>query len=67
MKDLLEVEAVGNWSVLDCEKGKPPVLLKAVSGSEFQIQGGERTRVGFASDRVVLNPGPWQIEGSRIN
>ena len=25
------------------------------------------TRLAFAPDRVVLNPGPWQIEGARIH
>jgi C-terminal processing protease CtpA/Prc len=61
----LVVEAVGPWSVLDFEKGKP-ATLQAVSDSEFQFRGGEHTRVSFAGDRVVLNPGPWQIEGTRL-
>ena len=59
------VQAVGQWSVLDFEKGKP-VALRAVSPSEFQSDAGERTRLGFAGDKVVLNPGPWQIEGVRV-
>ena len=25
-----------------------------------------RPRLSFAGDRVVLNPGPWQIEGTRL-
>jgi uncharacterized integral membrane protein (TIGR00701 family) len=59
------VEPVGPWSVLDFEKGKP-ATLEAVSDSEFQFRGGEHTRVSFAGDRVVLNPGPWQIAGTRL-
>ena len=66
VKDELVVEAIGDWSVLDFEKGKPAVL-KPVSASEFQLEAGERTRLGFAPGRVVLNPGPWQIEGTRAN
>jgi hypothetical protein len=62
----LVVEAVGPWSVLDFEKGKP-AILEAVSDSEFQFQGGEHTRLSFAADRVVLNRGPWQIEGTRVH
>jgi CubicO group peptidase (beta-lactamase class C family) len=61
----LTVEAVGPWSVLDFDRGKP-VALDAVSDSEFQFRSGEHTRVRFAGDRVVLNPGPWQIEGVRV-
>ena len=61
----LTVEAVGPWSVLDFDKGRP-VLVNAISASEFQYQGGEHTRLSFAGDRVVLNPGPWQIEGVRV-
>jgi uncharacterized integral membrane protein (TIGR00701 family) len=61
----LTVEAVGPWAVLDFDKGKP-VVLDAVSDSEFQFRGGAHTRLSFAGDRVVLNPGPWQIEGARV-
>jgi CubicO group peptidase (beta-lactamase class C family) len=66
VKDALVVEAVGDWSVLDFEKGQP-ATLRPVSASEFQLETGERTRLGFAPGRVVLNPGPWQIEGTRMN
>src|SRR5204863_7664552 len=37
VKDELVVEAIGDWSVLDFEKGKPAVL-KPVSASEFQLE-----------------------------
>jgi hypothetical protein len=65
-KDTLVVEAVGPWAVLDFDKGKP-VVLDAVSESEFQAPISEHTRLSFAGDRVVLNPGPWQIEGTRVH
>ena len=66
VKGELVVEAIGDWSVLDFEKGKP-VTLNPLSASEFQLGAGEHTRLGFAPGRVVLNPGPWQIEGTRVN
>ena len=62
----LVVEAVGPWSVLDFEKGKP-VPVRPLSDAEFRLESGEHTRLSFTRDRVVLNPGPWQIEGTKIN
>jgi CubicO group peptidase (beta-lactamase class C family) len=64
-KEGLAVEAVGPWSVLDFDKGKT-IRMNAISASEFQYDSGEHTRLSFAGDRVVLNPGPWQIEGVRL-
>ena len=61
----LVVEAIGPWSVLDFEKGKP-VAVQPLSGSEFRLESGEHTRLSFTQDRVVLNPGPWQIEGTKL-
>jgi hypothetical protein len=37
------------------------------------VDGGDHTRLAFERDdagkpaRLVLNPGPWQITGQRIN
>jgi CubicO group peptidase (beta-lactamase class C family) len=62
----LVVEAIGPWSVLDFEKGKP-VPVRPLSDNEFRLESGEHMRLSFARDRVVLNPGPWQIEGTKIN
>src|SRR5205085_11137990 len=67
----LIAEAVGRWPVLDFEKGKP-VTLAPASGSEFYAEGGDHTRIAFARDaegkvsRAVLNPGPWQLDGVRV-
>jgi hypothetical protein len=38
----------------------------------FLVDGGDHTRLAFLRDgagaiRLVLNPGPWQITGQRIN
>jgi hypothetical protein len=44
-----------------------------MSSNEFFVDGGDRTRLAFLRDgvdstmRLVLNPGPWQIAGQRIN
>jgi hypothetical protein len=68
----LVAEAVGRWPVLDFEKGKP-VTLAPASGSEFYVDSGDHTRIAFARDaegkvlRAVLNPGPWQLDGVRID
>jgi CubicO group peptidase (beta-lactamase class C family) len=68
----LTVAAVGPWSVLDFEIGKP-VAVRRASGIEFRVEGGDDTRLAFVKDRegkviqVLLNPGPWQIEGRRVN
>jgi CubicO group peptidase (beta-lactamase class C family) len=61
----LTVEAVGPWDVLDFDKGKP-VAVNAVAAGEFQTETGAHTRLAFAKDRLILNPGPWQIEGVRV-
>jgi membrane-associated protease RseP (regulator of RpoE activity) len=67
----LSVEAVGLWSVLDFEKGKP-VSLKSLSPTEFQLGSGERTRLAFTSDGAgnisgaILNPGPLQVSGTKV-
>ncbi len=61
----LVVEAIGPWSVLDFEKGKP-VAVQPLSGNEFRLESGDHTRLSFTQDRVVLNPGPWQIEGMKL-
>jgi membrane-associated protease RseP (regulator of RpoE activity) len=67
----LVVEATGPWPVLDFEKGKP-VVVTAASDSEFYVDGGDRSRIAFVRDQAgkvlgaVLNPGPWELKGVRI-
>ena len=57
--------------MLDFENGKP-VSLKALSPTEFQLETGERTRLAFTSDGAgkvigaILNPGPLQVSGTRV-
>jgi hypothetical protein len=43
-----------------------------MSSNEFFVDGGDHTRLAFQSGgtspmRLVLNPGPWQITGQRID
>jgi len=68
----LAVEAIGPWSVLDFEKGKP-VPVRALSSTAFRAESGDHTHLAFIKDEaghvsgVVLNPGPWEIRAARIN
>ena len=58
--------------MLDFEKGAA-IPVVAMSSNEFFVDGGDHTRLAFLRDgadatmRLVLNPGPWQITGQRIN
>jgi CubicO group peptidase (beta-lactamase class C family) len=66
----LLIEA-GDLPVLDFEKGAA-IPVVAMSSNEFFVDGGDHTRLAFLRDgtgpmRLVLNPGPWQIAGQRIN
>jgi CubicO group peptidase (beta-lactamase class C family) len=68
----LLITATGTLSLLDFAKGAP-VAVTAISQNEFFIDSGDHTRLAFERDeagkpaRLVLNPGPWQITGQRIN
>ena len=67
----LQIEASGA-PVLDFEKGAP-ITVVPVSSNEFFVDGGDHTRMAFERDaagnatRLVLNPGPWEITGQRID
>ncbi|HEV2958124.1 MAG TPA: serine hydrolase [Xanthobacteraceae bacterium] len=68
----LFITATGTLPILDFDKGAP-VAVTALSENEFFVDGGEHTRLAFERDeagrpaRLVLNPGPWQITGQRID
>jgi C-terminal processing protease CtpA/Prc len=67
----LLIEARGNLPVLDFEKGAA-IPVVPMSNNEFFVDSGDHTRLAFLRDgagsmRLVLNPGPWQITGQRIN
>jgi CubicO group peptidase (beta-lactamase class C family) len=67
----LLIEASGDLPVLDFEKGAA-IPVVATSNNEFFVDGGDHTRLAFLREaagamRLVLNPGPWQITGERIN
>jgi CubicO group peptidase (beta-lactamase class C family) len=67
----LLVEASGDLPLLDFEKGSA-IPVVPMSSNEFFVDGGDHTRLAFLRDgagpmRLVLNPGPWQITGQRIN
>jgi hypothetical protein len=67
----LLIEASGDLPVLDFEKGAA-IPVVPMSNNEFVVDGGDHTRLAFQREgagpmRLVLNPGPWQITGQRIN
>ncbi|HXW25297.1 MAG TPA: PDZ domain-containing protein [Xanthobacteraceae bacterium] len=68
----LTIEASRTLPILDFDKGTPVAVI-AIAESEFFVDGGDHTRLVFERDeagrpaRIVLNPGPWQITGRRIN
>ncbi|MBB4367705.1 CubicO group peptidase (beta-lactamase class C family) [Bradyrhizobium sp. cir1] len=68
----LQVEATGALPVLDFEKGAP-IAVVPMSSDAFFVDGGDHTRLAFSHDEagkatgLVLNPGPWQITGQRID
>jgi CubicO group peptidase (beta-lactamase class C family) len=68
----LLIEGKGALPVLDFEPGAT-IAAVPTSGNEFVVDGGERTRMAFLNEGsgmptgLVLNPGPWQITGQRIN
>jgi hypothetical protein len=68
----LQIENIGALPVLDFEKGAP-ITVVPMSRDAFFVDGGDHTRLAFSHDEagkatgLVLNPGPWQITGHRIN
>jgi hypothetical protein len=68
----LQIEASGGLPVLDFEKGSP-ITVVPMSSNQFFVDGGDHTRLTFLRDEagksmdLVLNPGPLQITGRRIN
>ena len=65
----LIVKATGALSILDFDKGQAtPVAVR--SKDEFQVEGGDHTRIAFLRDAAgkvsgaVLNPGPWEQRGT---
>jgi hypothetical protein len=68
----LQIEGRGDLPVLDFEQGAP-IAVVPMSSNEFRVDGGDHTRLAFVHDgadkatSLVVNPGPWQITGQRIN
>jgi hypothetical protein len=68
----LQIEATGGLPILDFQKGAP-VTLTPKSSNEFVVDGGDYTFLAFLLDGagkptgLLLNPGPWQVAGQRVN
>jgi CubicO group peptidase (beta-lactamase class C family) len=67
----LVVESVGEWPVLDFDKGKP-LAMTPEADSMFYLDGGDHTRIAFIRDttgkvsEAALNSGPWELRGRRL-
>jgi hypothetical protein len=67
----LIVESVGEWPILDFDKGAALALTPEGVGA-FYVDRGDHTRVAFIRDstgkvsEAVLNPGPWEQRGRRV-
>ena len=65
----LVVKAIGLWSILDFDKGRP-TSVAVLSRDEFYVESGDHTRIAFIRDAAgkvngaVLNPGPWEQRGA---
>jgi C-terminal processing protease CtpA/Prc len=68
----LMIESVGLWPILDFEEGKS-IAVAAKSNTEFYVADGDHTRIAFVRDAqgkvsgAVLNPGPWQQTGVKLD
>jgi CubicO group peptidase (beta-lactamase class C family) len=68
----LVINALGPWPFLDFDIRKP-IVMQPTSDLEFYVDGGDNTRVEFITDQsgkvtgAILNPGPRQIKGFRID
>ena len=68
----LVIESKGPFPVLDFDAGKP-IAVHAVSDAEFYVDGGDNTRIAFITDQsgkvtgAILNPGPQEIRGVRVD
>lgn len=68
----LQIEARGPLAVLEFGKDTPTTVTE-MSSSEFFVDRDDHTRLAFLRDRagkvtsLVLDPGPWQITGQRID
>jgi S1-C subfamily serine protease len=67
----LVVESVGVWPILDFDKGEALTMTPDGDGA-FYVAGGDHTRIAFIRDsegkvsEAVLNPGPWEQRGWRV-
>jgi CubicO group peptidase (beta-lactamase class C family)/C-terminal processing protease CtpA/Prc len=68
----LMIEPTGPWPVLDFDIGRP-IAVQAISNGEFYVDASDHTRIAFVSDPsgkitgAILNPGPREIKGIRID
>jgi hypothetical protein len=68
----LVAQATGTWPVLEIERGRS-VELRPLSRTEFSLDSSERTRLAFLDDKagrvsgIALNPGPFAINGAKVN
>jgi hypothetical protein len=70
--DKLVAEAAGAWPILDFDKGRPTALVPE-SEAGFYADVGDQTGLSFVRDstgrvpEAVLNPGPWELRGRKLD
>lgn len=68
----LVVEAVGGGDLFELKRGKPIVVIP-LSETAFYVDGRYRTQIIFVKDAsgkvsgAILNPGPWEQKGVRVD
>lgn len=70
-QDRLVIEAVGGRALFEFETGKQIAVLP-LSDATFYVDGRYRTQITFTKDDsgrisgAILNPGPWEQKGVRV-
>jgi 6-aminohexanoate-oligomer endohydrolase len=68
----LIIEEIGGLNAFEFEAGKPTTVL-ALSDSMFYVDGRYHTQIAFTKDGsgkisgAILNPGPWQQSGMKLD
>ncbi len=68
----LVVASIGQWPILEFEKGKRVSIVALSDDRRLGVDGGDHSRIDFVRasagkvSGAVLNPGPWEQKGVRV-
>jgi C-terminal processing protease CtpA/Prc len=68
----LVIEAIGGRHLFEFEMGKP-IAVVPLSDSAFYVDGRYHTQIAFTKDALgrvsgaILNPGPWEQKGVKVD